>query len=362
MRLVLPSASATALFAASQAFTSRVHSAVAPTIDKTYNNSDQHHGSRQNYFGEECSFVNSFQRQEVEADIGILKCSSPNHVCIQDWSSSLGGRCTLSMTYNNSTREIWTEKRELQTCIKCQGDKACDNLSPTFIANNIGCGSCNGASACADVSASSIIGERSCNGNKACILLVDAKIGNNSCTGDVIQGKGGYFGYSCSHLRGTVGDNSCFEYAACYQYKNDVYIFNVENDACRGQAACSYFGSVSIGIGSCLGYYTCYSSDAGIGKTSCNAKEACTNNTAPIGDCLCNSYRECRNNTSPLPGPGVCPGEPTKRPTSKPTTSPSKPTLAPTRSPTIKPTTSSPTRPGETNKPTVASSQNTILR
>jgi hypothetical protein len=82
-----------------------------------------------------------------------LKCSSPNHLCIQDRSSTLGGRCALNVTYNNSTLEISAEERELQTtCIKCQGSNACQNLTQSFIDNNIGCGSCIGTSACAGVS------------------------------------------------------------------------------------------------------------------------------------------------------------------------------------------------------------------
>lgn len=152
MRLILPSASATAVLTASQAFVHHVHSAVAPIVGTAYSNGDQQHGLRHLSFGEECSFVNSFQRHEVEADVGILTCSSPNHLCIRDTSSALGGRCTLNTTYNNSTRGYLTEERELQTCAKCVGNKACDKLSESFITNNIGCGSCIGASACAGVS------------------------------------------------------------------------------------------------------------------------------------------------------------------------------------------------------------------
>ncbi len=44
------------------------------------------------------------------------------------------------------------------------------------------------------------------------------------------------------HAAGIIGDNSCFEYGACYQKKVDGYFFNVGNDSCRGQAACSYLG------------------------------------------------------------------------------------------------------------------------
>lgn len=45
-----------------------------------------------------------------------------------------------------------------------------------------------------------------------------------------------------SFLLGNVGDNSCFEYGACYQEEVDGYFFNVGNNSCRGQASCMYLG------------------------------------------------------------------------------------------------------------------------
>jgi uncharacterized CHY-type Zn-finger protein len=52
----------------------------------------------------------------------------------------------------------------------------------------------------------------------------------------------------------------------------DGYFFNVGNDSCRGQAACSYLGSnstvVRIANGSCKGYYACYDNSATIAEKS----------------------------------------------------------------------------------------------
>jgi len=46
----------------------------------------------------------------------------------------------------------------------------------------------------------------------------------------------------CMLISGNVGDNSCFEYAACYQLDTDDYIFNVGDNSCRGQGSCGYLG------------------------------------------------------------------------------------------------------------------------
>eukprot|EP00956_Cyclotella_meneghiniana_P002935 scaffold3488_cov23-Cyclotella_meneghiniana.AAC.2 len=94
-----------------------------------------------------------------------------------------------------------------------------------------------------------------------------ATIGSRSCIGDSIQGTDGGYGYSCAYLQGeqldftklitlsrtlsyvcqnctegTVGDDSCYEYAACYQYYNNYYVFKVGKNACRGQGSCMYAG------------------------------------------------------------------------------------------------------------------------
>ena len=43
-------------------------------------------------------------------------------------------------------------------------------------------------------------------------------------------------------ILGTVGDNSCYEYGACYTPYGSNYIFEVGDNSCRGQASCLYSG------------------------------------------------------------------------------------------------------------------------
>lgn len=97
---------------------------------------------------EECSFVSSFNLRKVDADLGILsQCSAPTHVCVEDMSSTLGGRCV----------PVMSGERKLQTTceIKCTPASACEGLSQDFIDNNIGLGSCCGEQACVGVSGKS---------------------------------------------------------------------------------------------------------------------------------------------------------------------------------------------------------------
>lgn len=39
---------------------------------------------------------------------------------------------------------------------------------------------------------------------------------------------------------GSVGENSCYEYSACYSVGGSV--FYVKDNSCRGQTSCSYAG------------------------------------------------------------------------------------------------------------------------
>jgi hypothetical protein len=41
----------------------------------------------------ECDFVSSFKLRGSDADAGILGCTNPEYVCVEDGRSSLGGRC-----------------------------------------------------------------------------------------------------------------------------------------------------------------------------------------------------------------------------------------------------------------------------
>ena len=41
---------------------------------------------------------------------------------------------------------------------------------------------------------------------------------------------------------GTVGDNSCYEYAACHQRYPIGLIFNIGDDSCRSERSCFHSG------------------------------------------------------------------------------------------------------------------------
>jgi hypothetical protein len=148
MRLIA-SSSFSAAIAASQAFLRiGTTTAVAKSVNVAYENQSQKQNTNEStYADEECLFVSSFNSRKVNADVGILlSCSDPEHICIEDRKSSLGGRCV----------SIESERRELQstpTCTaKCTGELACEGLSQDFVNNNIGAGSCCGYKACVGVS------------------------------------------------------------------------------------------------------------------------------------------------------------------------------------------------------------------
>ena len=89
-------------------------------------------------------------------DIGILNgCSNPEYVCLEDASSPAGGICVDSNALGTKldTTQNMRGHRRLLECdykngtsggTKCTGNLACNGLTPTFIATQIGCGSCNG--------------------------------------------------------------------------------------------------------------------------------------------------------------------------------------------------------------------------
>lgn len=155
MRLILPSASATAVFTASLQTSSLNH--VAASINTSVNwiiptgNQDE-----PGYF-EECTYTKPEKNNiETQVDVGIL-CSNPHYICVPDSNSPIGGRCALKLDHKNNSdhsinHSLTTNERELQTCTKCEGTKACEGLDSAFIDANIGCGSCNGESACEGLS------------------------------------------------------------------------------------------------------------------------------------------------------------------------------------------------------------------
>ena len=154
MRLILPSASTTAVFTASVRIGNL--NSVAASISTSFNASAS--AGNQDGLGhfEECAYAKPENNIEANADVGIL-CSNPSFICVPDLSSPIGGRCALKRDHEESpdhsvNHYLATDERELQTCIKCEGTKACEGLDAGFIDANIGCGSCNGESACEGLS------------------------------------------------------------------------------------------------------------------------------------------------------------------------------------------------------------------
>ena len=88
-------------------------------------------------------------------DVGILSCEI-GELCAEDTTSSLGGRCVAV----SSDTVALEPQREL--CNKCEGEGACRLVDQS----KIGCGSCIGYGACAY--ARKNIGAGSCQGNEAC--------------------------------------------------------------------------------------------------------------------------------------------------------------------------------------------------
>ena len=139
MHLTIPSAT---LAAASVAIPSNY--AIVSAVDVEYNAGKEHlEHDKPLFHGEECAFVASSKLRGYDADTGILGCTDTDAICVEDKLSSLGGRCTSSAIV----------KRRLQSTqpcnAKCTGINACQNLTQTFIDNNIGENSCCGYQACA---------------------------------------------------------------------------------------------------------------------------------------------------------------------------------------------------------------------
>lgn len=114
-----------------------------------------------------CIEISRMPDEDVASvDVGILvqECEDPKHPCKAVTPSSTGLHCinafgndyVLLLSDNNDQ-----ERRKLSLCSyrngthggkKCHGFSSCAGLSSTFIAQNIGCGSCNGYGACQAIS------------------------------------------------------------------------------------------------------------------------------------------------------------------------------------------------------------------
>ena len=160
------------------------------------------------------------EKNTDEIDYGILKTCLKDKDCIEDITSSLGGRCVASEMSSESIRSPSHESIKIQNgasfvstpCqfangtagIKCVGENAC---SGSDIAT-IGCGSCIGYYACRNMYDNNIIAENSCLGEYACFDMgVNNTISENSCLG----------GYACAFTNdnSTIGKNSCIGSNAC---------------------------------------------------------------------------------------------------------------------------------------------------
>jgi hypothetical protein len=161
--------------------------------------------------GMECSLVDSLKAQPeaeqgADADAGLLVCDN-GEVCVEDLTSSLGGRCVkfkdeeLANEYDELTA-VDTRHRKLAdytriACtyadgspngVKCMGVGACAGIDP----DKVQCGSCNGRWACGsmigwtngNIGRTLYVGELSCNGEGACYSNTDSStvtIGSESC-------------------------------------------------------------------------------------------------------------------------------------------------------------------------------------
>ena len=139
MHLTISSASLAAAFV-----TIPSNHAIVLALDIEYNaeieNLEHHKHQAQ---GEECSVVVSSKLRGYGSDTGILGCTDPKAVCVEDKLSSLGGRCASSAIVSRALQST-------PACTqKCTGEGACEGLTLDFINNNIGENSCCGYNACA---------------------------------------------------------------------------------------------------------------------------------------------------------------------------------------------------------------------
>ncbi len=111
--------------------------------------------------GEECPFVAkapaTSELNYRQVDLGVLQlCGNAGHICVQDESSSIGGRCVLETRPAEETvshhSEVGEVERILPTCEKCNGTRACLYADQS----KIGCGSCIGDYTCYGFSGESI--------------------------------------------------------------------------------------------------------------------------------------------------------------------------------------------------------------
>ena len=137
---------------------------------------------------------------------------------------------------------------------------------------------------------SKTISDSSCNGVYACSEFngPDATIGLTT-TGNFENG-GSCQGFkSCEFARSTIGAAACIEQEACYNTGATL----LHDGCCVGEFSCSsaFQGGQTCGTSiagdvdpaaSCIGYASCFNSQANIGAASCLGRLACYNVNASV--------------------------------------------------------------------------------
>ena len=120
------------------------NAAIASAVDFSYKSeSILHEENEISKLGDECHFALPSSLRGSDADAGILRCTEPGYICVQDKLSYLGGRCT-------PFKMIHRDLQDTPACsFKCEGTDACKGLDQTFIDNYISDKSCCGTKACA---------------------------------------------------------------------------------------------------------------------------------------------------------------------------------------------------------------------
>ena len=129
--------------------------------------------------GGECVFNDN----NKVVDSGILIRCRETEACVKDSTSSLGGLC---VDVDEAYADIWVERQLSTACTfrngtagtKCVGFGACDNS--TNIAK-IGCGGCIGDYSCSGMSSDITVGEESCIGSSACLFGKSDDRAHNVC-------------------------------------------------------------------------------------------------------------------------------------------------------------------------------------
>jgi len=237
-------------------------------------------------------------------DVGIFNGCSNGYLCAKDPYSNIGGTCvnigdTADMLELSTDVFNGGKHRHLLVCNylngtsgeKCSGLSACGDLSPDFIANNIGCGSCNAFGACRGLTATSSVGENSCNGENSC------RGGDHSAAVLTIKDKSCNYYYACSYSQGYtfIYDDSCNGIYSCMGLQGNS---TISQESCNKDGACSDMsGNTTIGFSSCNECYSCTSTSGvtSISDESCNDLMSCseTSGQTSISSQSCNAAYSC---------------------------------------------------------------------